>query len=471
MSHKPKQDLKNKYLRQLPSINKILEHQNLKSLIESYPQTLIVKSAREIIDSYKNLIMSVEDDKALQDLNLSLDSIVTEVSKLAVKYCRNSLRRAINATGNILDNKLGRAPLNRHAYDAICDVAFRYSNLAIEGDRDSHLQDLLSLLTGAEYGLVTNNNASAIMLIINTICEGKEVIISRGQLIECDELRLPDLIAKSSAKMIPVGTTNKTHISDYQKAINENTGAIMKVHKSNYRITGFSEDVPIWELVELGKQYKIPIIDNIGSGCLIDLTQYGLPEEPYAHLSIKSGADVVCFSGDKILSGPSAGIIVGKKEYLSKMKENILYRVLRASKITISALEASLRLFLDDSKIIEMNPVLQFLTRTVNEIEQMVQLLISKMETELQGSAEVIVKDGYSLSEFIPSLNLPTKLVFIKPSNLPSDVFYDRLLSRSLPIVAMKHEENTVFDLRTVWYDEIDEIAKAIKECLHVGGI
>lgn len=467
MSNELNQDIKNKYLRQLPSINRILEHKSLESLIKSYPQALIVKAAREIIDSYKNLIMSAENEKDLNNLNLSLENIVREVENVAIKYGSMSLRRTINATGNILDNRLGRAPLNENAYRAICDVAFRYSNLAIEGDRGSHLQGLLSLLTGAEYGLVTNNNASALMLIINTICERKEIIIARSQLIECDDLRLPDLVDKSSAVMVPVGTTNKTHISDYQKAINENTGAIMKVHKSNYRIVGFTEDVPIWELIKLGKQYNIPVIEDIGSGCLIDLTQYGLPEEPYASLSIKNGVDVVCFSGDKLLSGPSAGIIVGKKEHLLKMKENVLYRVLRANKMTISALEASLRLFLDDSKIMEINPVLKFLSRTTNEIEQMTQLLISKIENELQRSAEIMVKEGYSLSDFTPSMNLSTKLLFIKPLILSSDILHDRLLSRSIPIVTIKHDEYIILDLRTVWHDEIDEIAKAIKECLH----
>ncbi len=462
---------KNKYFRKLPSINRILEHQNLKTLIKSYPQALIVKSAREIIESYKNLIISAENEEDLHRLNLSLENIVIEVENLAIKYGRMSLRRAINATGNILDSRLGRAPLSDNAYKAVCDTAFRYSNLAIEGDRDSHLQNLLSLLTGAEYSLVTNNNAGAILLILNTICEGREIIIARSQLIDCDDLRLPDLIAKSSAVMVSVGTTNKTHISDYQKAINENTGAIMKVHKSNYRIVGFTEDVPIWELTRLGKQYNIPVIDNIGSGCLIDLTQYGLPEEPYASQSIKSSADVVCFSGDKLISGPSSGIIIGKKEYLLKMKENALYRVLRADKMTISALEASLRLFLDDSKIMEANPVLKFLSRTTDEIEQMIQLLISKIGSELQGSAEIMVKEGNSLLEFMKSINLPTKLLFIKPLNISSDMFYDRLLSRSIPIATIKHGEYVVFDLRTVWHDEIDEIAKAIRECLHSGGV
>lgn len=463
-------DFKGKYLRQLPAVGKLMEHPKLLRMLEMCPRILLVKAIHDVLDAFKTSILTASSEEQINNLDLSFEGIVNEVFILATKNSRMSLRRAINATGDVLSHSLGRAPLNESAQKALQGVAGRYSTLAVDietgdhCDRDIHIQDLLSILTGAEAGLVLNNNASAIMLILNTVCNGKEVIVSRGQLIENDGFRLPDVIAKSGAKMMPIGTTNKTHLHDYHNAINENTGAILKVHKSSYRIVGFTEEVPIQELADLGRRFNIPIIDNIGNCCL-DLTQQGFPEEPSASLSIKSGADIVCFSGDKLLSGPQAGIVIGSRKYISMMKENSLYRILRASKLTIVALEASLRSYLDSDRILETNPVLRFLSRSLEEITLMTQSLAGSLNKKLSELAIVTIEDSYSRMESFLSMSFPTRLISIKPVRISAKELGKRLRLLDLPVFVIVHEDCILIDLRSVWDDELDEIATALEKC------
>ncbi len=458
-------DFRAKYLRQLPAVGKLIEHPELKAIC---PRVLLSEAIRDVLEGYKAKILNADDEEQIAGLDLSIQQIVAQVSSLAAQKARMSLRRAINATGNVLPENLGRAPLNEAAQKALQDVARGYSTLAVEpGNRDAHVQSLLSILTGAESGLVVNNNAAAIMLILNTLADGKEVIVSRGQLIESDRLRLPGVIAKSGAIMVSVGATNKTHLRDYRNAISENTAAIMRVHKSNYRIAGFTQDVPLQELVELGKQHDIPVIDDIGSGCLVDLTQHGLPEEPPAFLSIRNGADVVCFSGDKLLSGPQAGIVVGSEEYISMMRKNPLYRILRVGKLTMAALEATLRLYLDSDRILELSPAFQLLTRSLEEIEAMTESLVDSLTEKLRDLAVIHVQDGYSRVGAIYSApeKFPTKLIFIKPEEVSVGKLNNRLHSRELPIFVLVSDEQLVMDLRTVQEDELEEIATGLTEC------
>ena len=374
-----------------------------------------------------------------------------------------SLRRAINATGDVLNGNLGRAPLNEAAQKALQDVSSGYSTLAVENDRNVHIQHLLTRLTGAEAGLVVNNNAAAVMLILNTIADGKEVIVSRGQLIENDGFRLPDVVVRSGAKLVSVGATNKTRARDYRDAISEDTGAILKVHQSHYRIAGFSEDVPVQELAVIGKEHNIPVIDDIGSGCLIDLTQHGLPEEPPVFLSIRNGADIVCFSGDELLSGPQAGIVIGSEEYISRMKKNPLYRMLRADKLIIAALEATLRLYLDTDRILEVNPALRFLSRPLEEIESMSRSLVDSV-SGLSHLAVIGIEDGYSRVDSISAdpKRFPTKLISIKPTKMSPAELNKRLQSRPVPVFAMVREDRLLMDLRCVRRDETNEIASAL---------
>lgn len=466
-------DFRGKYLRQLPAVGKLIEHPELKAISETCPRVLLSDAIREVLEGYKAEILNAGDEEHIRSLDLSVRRIVAEVSSLAAQKARMSLRRAINATGNVLPENLGRAPLNEAAQKALQDVARGYSTLAVEpGDRDSHVQSLLSILTGAESGLILNNDAAAVMLTLNTIADGKEVIVSRGQIIESDSFRLPEVIAKSGAIMVSVGATNKTHLRDYHNAISENSAAIMRVHKSSYRIAGFSQDVPLQELVELGRRHDIPVIDDIGSGCLVDLTQHGLPEEPPAFLSIRNGADIVCFSGDKLLSGPQAGIVIGREEYISMMKKNPLYRILRVGKLTMAALEATLRLHLDSDKILELNPAFRLLTRPLEEIEAMTESLVDSLTEKLRHLAVIQVQDGYSRVGTIYSApeEFPTKLIFIKPEKVSMDRLNERLHSRELPIFGLVSDEQLVMDLRTVQEDELEEIATGLAECCQSWG-
>jgi L-seryl-tRNA(Ser) seleniumtransferase len=461
-------DFRGKYLRQLPAVGKLIEHPELKAISEICPRVLLSDVIREVLEGYKSEILAAGDEEQIENLDLSIQRIVAEISSLAAQKARMSLRRVINATGDVLPESLGRAPLNEAAQKALQDVARGYSTLNVEpGDRDAHVQSLFSILTGAEAGLVLNNNAAAIMIILNTIADGKEVIVSRGQLIESDSFRLPEVIAKSGAIMVSVGATNKTRLRDYRDAISGNTAAIMRVHKSNYRIAGFSQDVPLQELVELGRRHDIPVIDDIGSGCLVDLTQHGLPEEPPAFLSIRNGADIVCFSGDKLLSGPQAGIVIGCEKYISMMRKNPLYRILRVGKLTMAALEATLGLYLDSDRILELNPAFRFLARPLEEIKTMTASLVDSLTEKLAHLAIIQVQDGYSRVGTIYSApeKFPTKLIFIKPKEVSVDKLNKGLHSRGLPIFGIVNGEQLVMDLRTVQEDELDEITKGLAEC------
>jgi L-seryl-tRNA(Ser) seleniumtransferase len=456
-------DFKGKYLRQLPSVNKVMERPEITDIAESCPHAIVVKSVRQIIDILKNQILSAEDEEHLKTIDLSTESIIQEVKNLIRQNNRMSLRRVINATGDVLKDDLGRVPLNEFAQRAVQDV-FRYSTLSM--DRDSHLRDLLSSLTGAESSLVVNNNTAATLLILNTICKGKEVIISRGELVENDSSRLPDIIDQSGAKLVSIGTTNKTHLYDYRRAINENTGAIMKASMSNFRIAGFTEQVSLAELVDLAKEFNIILIGNIGNGCLVDLTQMGFPEEPYVPLSVKTGADIICFSGDKLLGGPQAGIVVGKAQYISMMRDNPLYRALRPDKLTIAALEATLRSYLDAD--IKHNITLLFLCRPIDEIASMAEILAEKLKSKLADLATIRLSEGYSQinSISIPTEKFPTRFVTIEPLKISAEELAKRLLICDVPIYVNFDVYHIFIDPRSIWTDELDEIADTLVECL-----
>jgi len=381
-----KSGFKGEYLRRLPAVGRLLEYPQLIEILDTCPRVLLVQSIQEILDFYKSCILSADDESRIRDIDLSIEHILSEVVDLARQRSQMGLRRAINATGDTLNDDMGRAPMNKVAQEAVADVAAGYCTLAVDGDRDRHVQELLSILTGAEAGLIVNNNAAAVMLIFNTIADGKEVIVSRGQLIESDGFRLPEIIAKSGAQMVSVGATNKSRPSDYRNAITGNTGAILRAHRSNFRIAGFSQDVPLQELLEIGGGFGVPVVDDIGTGCLVDV---GMSGEPVASLSIRNGVDIVCFSGDKLLSGSQAGIILGADEYVSAMKKNPLYRALRAGKLTLASLEATLRSHLDAGKIPDTDTVMRLLSRSAEKLESMTRFLADSLTEKLSDEAAV----------------------------------------------------------------------------------
>ena len=351
-------------LSQIPAINKILLLDEVKSLIQEYSEVAVKSAIKNYIDEIKQEILNEE----LHEVP-SLEKIVEVVTQIVKSEDKNSLRRVINATGTILHTNLGRSLLSQKIKENIESVAFNYSNLEFDidnkkrGSRYVHLIDIIKKLTGAEDVLVVNNNAAAVLLTLNTLVKDKEIVVSRGELVEIGgAFRIPEIIKLSGGTPVEVGTTNKTHLKDYENAITDNTGALLKVHTSNYKIVGFTKEVSNEEISYLARENELVSINDLGSGQFVDFSKYGLPYEPTVKEVLDSGIDIVTFSGDKLLGGPQAGIIVGKKEYIEQMKKNQLTRALRVDKMTLAALEATLKLYLDEKEALEHIPTLHMIS-------------------------------------------------------------------------------------------------------------
>ena len=351
-------------LSQIPAINKILLLDEIKELMNTYTEVAIKSAIKQYIEEIKQAILNEE----LIEVP-SLSKIVGEVARIVEKEDKNSLRRVINATGTILHTNLGRSLLSEKIKENIESVAFNYSNLEFDidnkkrGSRYVHLIDIIKKLTGAEDVLVVNNNAAAVLLTLNTLVKDQEIIVSRGELVEIGgAFRIPEIIKLSGGVPVEVGTTNKTHLKDYENAITEETGALLKVHTSNYKILGFTESVSNEEISYLARENELVSINDLGSGQFVDFSKFGLPYEPTVKEILDSGIDIVTFSGDKLLGGPQAGIIVGKKKYIEKMKKNQLTRALRVDKMTLASLEATLKLYLDEKDALEHIPTLHMIS-------------------------------------------------------------------------------------------------------------
>jgi L-seryl-tRNA(Ser) seleniumtransferase len=313
---------------------------------------------------------------------------------------------------------------------------------------------------------VVNNNAAAVMLCLNTLADGKDVVISRGQLVEIGgSFRLPDVVAKSGARLVEVGTTNRTYLRDYEKAVCDRTGALLCCHPSNFIVVGFTADVPIEDLVELGKRHRVPLVYDLGSGALVDLSQYGLEKEPLVRESVASGVDLVTFSGDKLMGGPQSGIIVGRKQYLEEVKKNPLKRALRLDKCTIAALEATLRIYLSEPNLPARLPVLWCLTRSIKGISQAADRIVESLGDELAGAVDISIQDGHSRvgGGSLPMESLPTRLIGLRPLTITPDTLAARLRSVPVPIIARIHQDTVLLDLRAVREDEVDEIIRILR--------
>ena len=345
---------KNLLYRSIPKVDVLLEDEKIKQMIEVYGRDIVIDAIRVEMDRLRKFIEKCDSEEEARE---QVQNLIEQIRLQAEKIFNPNMKKIINATGTILHTNLGRAPISLKHMKHISDIATGYSNLEYNleagrrGERYSHFEELLCKATGAEAAIAVNNNAAAVMLILSTMAKGGEVIVSRGELVEIGgKFRVPDVMEQSGATLVEVGTTNKTHFADYENAITEETTALLKVHTSNYRIVGFTESVGIDELVPLGEKHDLPVIEDLGSGVLIDLSKYGITYEPTVQDSIRNGADVVCFSGDKLLGGPQAGIIVGKKKYIDRMKQNQLMRALRIDKFTASALEVVLKEYLSEEE-------------------------------------------------------------------------------------------------------------------------
>ncbi len=381
----------------------------------------------------------------------------------------------INATGVILHTNLGRAPLCPEALRRINEVGRGYSNLEFDlirgerGLRYDHVYRLLCALTGAEDALIVNNNAAAVLLVINTLAEGKEAIVSRGELIEIGgEFRIPDVMSKSAARLREVGTTNRTRLSDYEKAINKQTGLIMKVHTSNYRIIGFTEEAEIEALVALGKKKRVPVMNDLGSGCLVDLEKYGLEHEPTVREVLQAGVDVVTFSGDKLLGGPQAGVIVGKKNILSKIKKNPLNRALRIDKFTLAALEATLIHYLKPETAVDKLRSLKALTEPVSAVKKRARKLLNRLQKDKYEGLELRLRDGFSFAGggSLPTQKIPTVLVGIKSQGMSAGRMEEKLRALEVPIIVRVDKDEVLLDLRTLAEDEFGFITEGLKNII-----
>jgi L-seryl-tRNA(Ser) seleniumtransferase len=361
-------------LRKIPSVDELLIDKRISSLLDDTSRKIVVDSIREVLEQKRKSILKLKD---CTQVDISEENIVELVREEVRQRKEYSLKRVINATGVVVHTNLGRSLLCEPALSHLVEVSRSYSNLefdldrGVRGSRYVHVEDLLCELTGAESAMVVNNNAGAVLLTLNTLAKDKEVIVSRGQLVEIGgAFRIPDVMKRSGAMLVEIGTTNRTHLRDYQEAITDNTALIMKVHTSNFQVVGFFSEVPLKDLVALGRKHNIPVIEDLGSGNLVDLSKYGLMKEPPVQEVVSAGADAVMFSGDKMLGGPQAGIIVGRKELLERIKRNPINRALRIDKLTLAALEATLRFYRDEEEAVNNIPTLKMLTMPVETIKK-----------------------------------------------------------------------------------------------------
>ena len=452
-----------KLLRQIPKVDELMKQPQLQQLCAAVPVQKVTEAVRQILDDLRAGILngSIEEMPALEDLC----GLVVGTANKKAEY---SLKKVINATGIILHTNLGRACISERAAAAACEVAQSYSTLEYNlqagrrGTRYSHVEELLCRLTGAESALVVNNNAAAVLLILSDMAQGGQVITSRGELVEIGgSFRVPDIMEACGAELKEVGTTNKTHLWDYDRAITDKTRALMKVHTSNYRIVGFSETPTLPELVELGHSRGLPVIEDLGSGCLVDLQQFGILGEPTVQDSVRAGVDVVSFSGDKLLGGPQAGIIVGKKAIVDKLKKHPLTRAMRVDKMTLAALEATLRSY--DAGLSSEIPTIAMLSATPAYLQGKADQLCQLMRNA-GIAAEVVATEGQVGGGSVPTQMLKSFAVAVQPAGVNLDQLEINLRLGSPAIVGRINHDRFLLDVRTLRENDFDAIVKAVAE-------
>ncbi|KJR99067.1 MAG: selenocysteine synthase [Peptococcaceae bacterium BRH_c4a] len=458
-------------LREIPKVDEVLKLPGVQNLAGVYPRELVVESVRRILDEIRQDIL--EGTKAHQELNKWSypDSLAARIAEKLERIIRPNLRRVINATGVVLHTNLGRAVLCPSAIEAVRMAASGYSNLELNlesgkrGSRYDSVEDLLKRLTGAQSSLVVNNNAAAVLLALSTLARGREVIVSRGQMVEIGgSFRIPEVMEQSGAILREVGSTNKTHPADYGKAINDKTALLLHVHTSNYRIVGFTREITVDELVDLGSEAGLPVMSDLGSGSIINMDYLGLPYEPTVQQTIQSGAGVVTFSGDKLLGGPQAGIIVGKKEFIDRMKKNPLTRAVRIDKMTVAALEATLREYLDIKAALQNIPTLRMISYDEKLLQKRCGVLHGLLKDAVDGMALIALEKGQSAvgGGAMPTADLPGWLVSVRPLNMPVEALADRLRNGDPAVMGRVQEDSLLLDVRTLLKDEDIILAGAV---------
>lgn len=452
----------------IPAVDELLLAPQIKK-INGVPRIIILDCIRGVLGGYRRSLNKTKD----QYLNPGelKDAIIKDVLAEINNKAKPSLRPVINATGIVLHTNLGRAVLSEAACQAIDFVAAGYCNLELNldsgerGSRYAHVEELILRLTEAESCLVVNNNAAAVLLALDTLAKGKETIVSRGELVEIGgAFRIPDVMERSGSRLVEVGTTNKTYIEDYEKEIKAETGLLLKVHTSNYRIIGFTQEPVLKDLVELGHKKDIPVMEDLGSGCLFDLKAFGIGDEPTVQQVVASGVDVVTFSGDKLLGGPQAGIIVGKEKYISLMKRNPLNRALRIDKMTVAALEATLRSYLEPESVQREIPTLEMLTRPLKTLQEQANTLKEMLTKNSIAAVEVTIEEGVSQvgGGSLPGIMLPTFLVTIKLDHQKVDQFAAALRLGTPAVLTYIRDNKVIIDPRTVLPSQYQQLVSAI---------
>jgi len=462
----------------LPSVDKLLESEELKPVLGRVHRRMAVRAIRAYLDELRQ---NLRDPQAAsrKPQAFSVDELVRRLERER----KPTLTRAINGLGVILHTGLGRAPLSKAAQEALADVSEHFSSLEIDietgrrGNRYRHIEPLLCELTGAEAAMIVNNNCAATLLILSGLAKGKEAIVSRGQLIEIGgAFRIPDVMQQSGCKMVEVGTTNRTHLRDYKNAITPETALLLRVHTSNYKITGFTKEVSLEELVALGREAKVLVVDDLGSGALVDLSKYGLPKEPLVQDSVKAGADVICFSGDKLISASQAGIIVGKKKHIDLLRKHPLTRALRCGKLTYAVLERTLELFLDEERVVKEHALFQLLLKTPAQMQSEAKALVRRVQALLplplgegRGEGDKVVAQFTvkpALSEIgggsLATESLESRVVAIRPQTMHVDELARRMRLNRPPVFGRVEKGEYVLDFRTLRRDEIPIIAAAL---------
>lgn len=464
---------KNMLYRSIPKVDVLLQDELVQEMIEEYSRDAVMEAIHMEMDRLRKFISACEDeDKAKAQIEL----LISHVGQTVEDMHTPNMKKVINGTGTILHTNLGRAPISRKHMEKAFDIVTGYSNLEYNlekgrrGERYSHFEELLCKITGAEAAMAVNNNASSVLLILSSLAKGGEVIVSRGELIEIGgKFRIPDVMEQSGASLVEVGTTNKTHFSDYEDNITEETKALLKVHTSNYRIVGFTESVTIDELVPLARERDIPVVEDLGSGVLIDLSKYGLTYEPTVQESIAKGADVVCFSGDKLFGGPQAGIIIGKKKYIDMMKKNQLTRALRIDKFTAAAMELVLQEYLSEEKAIQNIPVLRMITEPLDEVAKRARSLARTIRaTGILAKVDVVSCESQIGGGSLPMERIPSMAVAIHPEEISVPELEERMRSLPVPMIPRTVNDTIMLDVRTIESDDFKLIASELQELLEV---
>lgn len=454
-------------LRKLPKVDELMKDARVSGAAEGLSHEQVADAVRAAIDELRQGVLNGDLE---QESEVSVDAAVSRVLKNLKLAGMPSLRRVINATGVVLHTNLGRARLSEKAKAAVVDTSDSYSTLEYDpvagkrGSRHVHCEKLIQRITGAEAAMVVNNNAAATMIALAVLGEGKEIILSRGEMVEIGgSFRVPEIMETSGAFLHEIGTTNKTHLRDYERAINENTGALMKVHTSNYKVVGFTEDVGIPELRTLADKYDLPLLYDLGSGLMVNLEEYGIME-PTIKAGLSEGADIVLFSGDKLLGGPQGGILVGKKEYIDRIKKHPLARVLRVDKMTLSAMEATFNAYFDEDRAKVDIPVLHMLTRCPEDLLADARGMEEQIKDLQMGFQTQVVKStGLVGGGSAPGTELPGYAVAIKHPDYHERELDEYLRSGMLPIVTRTVHDHITFDVRTMTPSEINETVEKLR--------